>query len=577
MALWIVVAVVAFALRLARLDAALLSGREAHEAILAWRAVSGQGMPGAGYSPLLFVANALLFALCGAGDGLARVWPALLGGALALTPLLFRQRIGRVGALAAGLYLALSPTALFASRQVDGTAMAAVGGMVFLAGLVRFFDTDRRAWLTLAAGGLGLAVASSSAVYGLLLALGLAWLGLAWAWPAPSQEEGGSGFRWLWELLRPHLGHALVVFVLVGLAFSTGLGWNPAGFGATGDLVVAWFARFGPASSPVASPFALLAVYEPLGLVFGLGGLAWGVRRGRRFSVLMGLWAAVGALLLALMPSRAALDVLWVVVPLALLTGVAVEQLAQSLRERGEWLGEGLYVPVVLVLWCHFYLMLAHYAVFANPADLALALLTVVLQGLLAVVFALTIRLDSALRAVAVGTGIVLLVATFSAGWGVAHVRPADPRELLVREPTAIEARDLVQTLHDLSWREMGIPTTLPFTIQAASDSVLAWYLRDFSAARRVESLGVGGEIGPVLVTSQRDLSDPMLVGVPGDVGYVGQDFVLRRGWDALEAGCIWEWPPRCEGVVKWLLFRNTPSPPPVERWAVLWQRAEVE
>ena len=63
---WILVAVVALALRLAHLDSAPLNGSEAREAMLAWRAVTGRGTPGTGYSPLLFAANALLFALCGA-------------------------------------------------------------------------------------------------------------------------------------------------------------------------------------------------------------------------------------------------------------------------------------------------------------------------------------------------------------------------------------------------------------------------------------------------------------------------------------------------------------------------------
>jgi len=559
-ALWALVAVVALVLRLAHLDAAPLNGREAHEAMLAWRAVTGQGMPDAGYSPLLFAANGLLFALCGAGDGLARLWPALFGAGLALTPILLRQRIGRLGALAAGLYLAFSPTVLFASRQLDGAVVAAVGGMVFLGGMIRFFDTGRRPWLTFSAGGLALAVTSSSSAYGLLLALGLAGLILSRMWP---------------DLQSPtsSLRAGFVVFLLAGLAFSTGLGWNPAGVGAAGDLLLAWSARFDPASNPVALPLTLVAVYEPLALLFGVGGLVWSVRRGYCFGAMLGLWAGLGALLLALMPGRMVLDVLWVVLPLALLTGVAVELLVRSLRERGEWLGEGLYVPVLAILWGHFYLTLARYAVSGDSIDLALALLAIALQVLLVVVFALAMRSDSALRAVVVGVGIALLVATLSAGWGVAHVRPADPRELLVREPTAVETRDLVQTLRGLSWQETGMPTTLPFTFEAACDSVLAWYLRDFSAARQVENLdvGKGKEIAPVLVTSRCDLSDLTPTGVLDGVEYVGQDFVLRRSWDALEVGCTWEWPPRCDAAIRWLLFRRTPSPPIADEWAVLW------
>jgi len=558
-------------LRLVHLDAAPLNGREAHEAMLVWRAVTGQGMPAAGYSPLLFAANALLFALCGASDALARLWPALFGGALVLTPFLLRRRIGRVGALVAGLYLALSPVALVASRQLDGAVVAAVGGMAFLGGLVRFFDTEDRAWLSLSAGGLALAVTSSPSAYGLLLilALALAWPGLA------RREVRRSG-----EQLRPHLSRMFVTFLLTVLALSTGLGWNPAGLGAAGDLLPAWIARFGLVSNPVASPFALVIVYEPFALLFGLAGLAWAIRRGHRFGTLLGLWVGLGALLLFLMPGRAVVDVLWVVLPLAMLTGIATEALARELHTRGVWLSEGLYVPVVLTLWVYAYLVLARYATFGNSADLLVVLLVFVLQAILAVTFALTTAFDAMWRGFAVGTGVVLLAATFSAGWGVAYVRPADPRELLVREPAAVEVRDLVQTLRTLSWRETGIPTRLPFTLETGPDSVLAWYLRDFSAARRVESLaGLDAEeIGPLLVSPRRDWT---LAGVE----YAGQNFALRRFWDPAEIRCVWQWPlevsavepPHCSAAVGWLLRRRTPTSPVVDQSAVLWLRQDTQ
>jgi hypothetical protein len=403
---------------------------------------------------------------------------------------------------------------------------------------------------------LALAVTSSPSAYGLLLTLGLAWLLLAWAWP----DKNASHFT----LDVPRF---LLLFLVAVLALSTGMGWNLSGLGAAGDLLPTWLARFGTVVNPAPSPLAIAAVYEPLALLFGLGGLVWAIRRGHRFGVLLGMWAGLGALLLTLMPGRTPLDALVVVLPLALLTGLAIEWLVQSLQRWGEWLGEGLYVPVVLILWIHAYLVLARYAGRGDSRDLFMVLLVVVLQGLLATMFALAMRPDAALRGVAVGTGVALLAVTISAGWGVAYVRPADSRELLVRDPTAVEVRDLVQTLRDLSWRETGMPTTLSFTFEAAPDSVLAWYLRNFSRARRIESLEME-EVGRVAVTSRRDLE------LTDDADFVGQDFVLRRNWNLTEIGCAWEWPPRCDAAVEWLLRRRV-SLPAADQWVVLWLRQE--
>jgi len=588
-ALWILFAVLALVLRLVRLDAAPLNAQEAREAMLAWRAATGQGMPGGSYSPVLLALNALLFTLCGTSDSLARLWPALFGSALVLIPWLLRQRIGRVGALAASLYLALSPTALVASRQLDGATLVALGGMVLLGGLVRFLEADhdvtddpvtdhratvRRPWLAFAAGGLALAVASSPSAYGLLLSMALSWLLLAWVWP----DEGA---RRMWDRLRPHAAYLLLVFLLAMLALGTGLGWSPTGLGVAGGFLPAWIARFAPVMDRVASPLALLAVYEPLGLLFGLGGLVWAIQRGHRAGALLGLWASLGTLLATLMPGRLPSDVSWGLLPLVMLAGVATESLVQNLRERGTWLSEGLYVPVVVILWIHLVLMLGRYAtsVSGEPEYMALALLTAALQVLLAMIFALAMKVESAFRALGVGTGIVLLAITFAAGWRGANVIAADPREIVVGEPTAVEVRDLVQMLHSLSWRETGLPTTIPFTYQAAPDSVLAWYLRDFSAARRVEELRVEEGEGSPLVTERHDLSGGALgSGALGSaVHYVGQDFVLQRHWNPGEIACVWEWPPRCNAAAKWWMFRSTPTFPVADRWAVLWLPEGIE
>ncbi len=621
-ALWVLVGVGALALRLFQLDAAPLSALEAREGVLAWQAATGQGMPQAGgYSPLLFAVNTLLFTVFAAGDRLARLCPALFGAALALSPLLLRRCIGRMGALAAGLALALSPTTLFASRQLDGTVLAAVGAMALLSGLASRQDacrqdaggpSEQRTWPILSALGLALAVTASPSAYGFLLPLALSALIARKAQGAGGRmQEAGSETQDAGRMTqdaRRKTQHAtrntsrvfrdwlsIPIFLFAALSLSTGLGWNPSGLGAAGDLLWAWITRFGPALGPAASPdaqlapLALVAMYEPLTLVFGLGGLVWALRRGvpglrscarSRFGAWLGLWALLAILLLALMPGRAPLDVLWLVLPLALLSGLAVEALAQGLRERGEWLSEGLYVPVVVVLWSYLYLMLAHYTVYGEASDLALAVLVVSLQLVLAAIFALAMRLDAAVRAMAVATGVVLLALTCSVGVGLAYVRPADPREPLVRAPTAEGVRDLVSTLRDLSWRETGIPAALPVTVletqPASLPWALAWYLREFAAATNLPTTNLPTTNLPTtdlpfLITAHSSLEEPSLPEPLRGDPYVGQDFVLQHSWDRAQVACVWQWPLQCRGLANWLLFRASPALPVVEQRAALW------
>ncbi len=622
--LWVLVGVVALALRVYHLDAALLSGGEAREAAFAWQAVSGRPLnfgnfgldldPSQVYSPLLFAVNVGLMTVFGAGDGIVRLWPALCGVGLALTPFLLRRWIGRLGALAAGAYLAFSPTALFASRQVDGAITAAWGGMVALAGMVRFLDealsadgsagsveeghhSTKQAWLVVSALGLGLAVTSSGVAYGMLVPLGLVGLFILTLTltltltRTRTRTRAGLGQR-AWEALKPHALGFLGVTLLAALALATGLGWHRGGVGAAGDLLASWLARFRAAAVgtgtgvPPPSPLAMLIIYEPLALAFGVGGLAWslqrGWRRGRHLGILLGGGGIAGLFLLFLMPGRSSLDVLGVLVPLVMVAGLGMERFVGDLRRHGDWLGEGLHVPVVILLWVHLYLILTRYASSGNSADLMLGLAVVLLQLVLVSVFSIATSFSTALRAVVVGTGIVLMIGTVSAGWSGAFVRPSDPRELLVQDPSADGVRDLIQTLQDISWQEYGLPHTVAIRIQyeskdadedADTEPLLAWYLRDFEPVAEVDmDMGRGKADGELLVTVT-DLPSEAQIPMPEDRGeMVGQDFALRRRWDRGALTCTPGWPPQCRALVRWAFFRETFAPTEVSHWIVLWR-----
>lgn len=567
-ALWCLVGVAALLLRVAQLDGAPLAAYEAATATAAWRAATGQGLPVVDHNPFLLVGNSLLFTLFGASDALARLWPAVFGSLLALTPALLRRSLGRVGALAAGAYLALSPTALVACRQLDGTAIGAVGAMVCAGAIIRFLQTERPRWLTLAAVGLGLGVSSGASVYGLLVPLGFASVLLAQIWPG---DETSALVRDLTRI-RSRVLPCAPAFGAALLVFATGLGWYLPGIGGVGELLAAWIGRFGPDASRAASPLVLLVTYEPLALVFALGAFAWGLLRERRVTTLLGLWGALAIILLALMPGRMPVDLLWVVVPVGLLAGVGVDELV-----RDRWAVDSslrlVYGGIVLILWVNCYLMLARYAQRGGRSDLALVLIPVVLQGLSALTFSLVLGAKRTLRTAALGTGVVLLGATLAAAWGIAYRRPADPREALLQEPTAANVRDLVTTLEELSWRETGMPRSLRFPYEAPEDSVVTWYLRGFEQARRVDALEdlLPADVGSTAVRMGKDSAFPG----GGEETYMGQRFAVRRHWTprSLE----WRiWRPEGQAAVEWLLFRSGGPLPEADGYVTLWRTGDL-
>ncbi len=70
------------------------------------------------HGPILFHANALMYALFGDSDFSGRIYTALLGVAMVFTPLLFRRWLGKWGALIACVLILISPLLMFYNRYI---------------------------------------------------------------------------------------------------------------------------------------------------------------------------------------------------------------------------------------------------------------------------------------------------------------------------------------------------------------------------------------------------------------------------------------------------------------------------
>ena len=115
---YLLLALLALALRFAELDIVPMTDAESREALAAWRALYPEAAGGVivPQSPLLFFLHSLSFSLMGATELSARLFTALAGAAVVLLPLLFRDLIGQARALILSVLLACSPVLLAASR-----------------------------------------------------------------------------------------------------------------------------------------------------------------------------------------------------------------------------------------------------------------------------------------------------------------------------------------------------------------------------------------------------------------------------------------------------------------------------
>ncbi|MBN1179992.1 MAG: hypothetical protein JXD18_12330 [Anaerolineae bacterium] len=569
--LWGALVLVAAAVRLFDLGGAALSNAEAAQALAAHLTATGwQGSTAfvaAQPLPLLYHANTLLFSLFEAGNGLARLVPAVTGVGLALAPLLLRRQLGRWGALGAGGLLALSPTATLFSRTVDGAVPAAFGVLLLVGCAARFLETRRPRAIVGAGLGLAVALTAGAEAWGLLLGLVLALTAALWMW----RDETDAA----WLALRPALPKGLLAAGLGVLALGSGLLLDLPGLAATVNLLLDWLARFGAPAGVSATSATLLLAYEPLIVAAGLAGAVLAVWKRHTLGILVTFWAVVGAAQVLLMRHPLPGSLLCLLPPLALLGGIAIESLVQALQTHGHWGNEGLYLPITLVIWLHSGLNLARYANTADDVHWLLAWVTLLLQVLLAAAFGFAVSAPetededvrqmvrrgafATLRAGGVSLGIALLFVTFSTMWGASHFRANDPRELLLLEPPAAELDTLADVVYHVASHSVGAPPALALTFVGQPDPAVFWALRDFDPRVEPAQSAALAASPQVMVASSE---------APLPPGYFGETFTVQRSWTP-------QWSDRLD-TLRWLLYRQSSNAAvPTVRVAV-WVRNDL-
>jgi len=590
-AAYVLVGLLAAGLRFFQLGLRPLNEAEAVQALAALRFTQGasQAVP-AGTIPALFTGNVIGFFLMGAGDIAARWLPALAGVILALLPYGLRHRLGRGGALAASVLLALSPAAVFFSRALDSAILIATCGLAMAVGLVNYLDTRRPGFLYLAAVALGLGLCAGAGIYTLLLILAAFALLLYLGERLLHRETGWSSLAVAWWAIRGERGLSAKAGVVLMATFglgATAFVLHPPGLGHAADLIGAWAKGFlpEPNGQPFIYPLLLLLRYEPLILLLGLveAGRAvlgrraapwWVPQPGSSFpyTIFLILWAGAAAFVVLVAGHRPPGNLLLAVVPLALLAGQGIERAWRWLTDRALWPRAALTAAVALGLLVFLYLQVTAYSLASPASTVAIGGLTLYTTTTYLLLASLALLLVVGLGAVAwiwrgpelvVGGGwlaalLVLGLFGFKAMWGVNFAHAGDPRELMIVQTTTPDVRLLVDRLEALSLDKAGDVHTLPVTVDAATGPVVAWYLRAFDRQTVVESLANPPDTVAAVTLARQDL--PI-----GEV-FRGQGFPLRAYW--LPWG-LWG-----QGLVRWLLFTGD-SQPTVDREVVLWVASE--
>ncbi len=570
---WIILLTAATLMRIGGLAQTPLTPDESATALASLDIAQGRSAAPTGEGALLVVGNALLFALSGAGDGIARLLPALAGAALAAVPWLWRRRLGEVGALVAAGILGFSPLLLFASRSVSGTTVGLLGAVLLLTALFAGiggrddeddeFSSDedededespQSSWLVVA--GLALGLTGGAVFYDLMLAGFCAWFIYG--------RIRLKRLRWPFAMRDLLVGAAIAVLVSVGFGFH--MDWSGIGSGFAG-----WFNSWRTWGG--GAGLLLLAVYEPLTLLLALTGLGWGIARGNRRALVIGA-VAIPALVLALLHPGAS-TMLWTtfILPCAFLGGFGVQRVVEELPQSTRfWIL--LHIALEFLLWVPAGLALAAYAHNSNMAKqpgwliLLGAIVLLALHFLTAILFTFVMPATFVWRSTLLGLAVALLTAQYSAGWRLSLSASPTPAEPAAMVRTSPDVWNLRRTLDGLSIARGLRRDSVSLTLVASDPAKMAtlrWTLRDFPKTKIVAEWSAADNVFVIAPEWVRPS--------PDSGAWRGMRFVAINRSTGRVPGCQSLYPLVCVEWVGWYMYREAPADMVLSESMMLWER----
>lgn len=493
--LFVLAFLLALGLRCLLLNHLPLNDAEAVQALEALSAAGSSAVTLTGAPAYTAPASALM-AIFGAGDGLARFWPAVVGAGMALLPLLFRRWLGRVPAIILAFFIALDPVLISASRQANASVLAAA----FLLAAVGFICT--RKW---SAAGIfaGLALAGGEYFWFGAVVLGLAVLIL---WGIGSKKNGQSdeepAAMTAFDGLRFSISLA-AAFVL----YSTRMLTLPQGLSAAFSGLPEFLQGFG-AGSTISRPWILFALASTaplaviLGFVRGITGLFRRDPVDRR--LVIGFLTAMSLLLVY--PGRSALNLVWAVIPLWALSArlVANFNLGEKKDRMARLIQASLTFTMIIFCWLvNLGNMLYPSLDITTVQYLAVTIVSLLLIVAATILVAYGWTPRAALSGLCLGLGLVAVFISLSNSWRATGLGIHPEAEVVSQAPVVDVQRRLLTTLDEFSrWNKSGADA-LDIVLLGIDRPSLKWALRDYPNVLSTAFLAAGNSPDAIITLPQ--------------------------------------------------------------------------
>ncbi len=530
-------------------------------------------------SSLLLNGNALMMLMFGASDGVVRALPALAGSLLVLLPLWLKPQLGKSGTLMTMVFLAISPTLIFATRHNTPEVLTAAAGLTVVVCATRYMDRRNSSAIYAGAVAFALLMASGYPAYTYLIAFApfVATRYLAGSLTRPATDASAAeeespanpetfGPREIVSDRRILARAGLLagaVFAIVSTAALTNLRVIQAGL--AGPLAE-WLSGFGSTNlTSMGTQLATLVSYEGVLLVAALMGAVLFLRDRNRFGRLLVWWLVAGTLIGVIGGAEQSLALVAGLVPAALLAGSAAGRLLDRLQGAGQLTNLIAVALGLIILSVPGYVSITFTSYVANNAGQRTLALGFLISIVIAIIIGFTLSVflhgfDVTSRSFA-GAGLVAGLKITSRSFAVAglvagllftfrvatnlNLHPnANPNELLTPAVTSPDVRRLMYDFGVLV--DVIHINRAPRSVQIETGvgPVLRWYMRDQENVSFVS----GSSGSPSIY-----IGDPT-VAPPLGGAYVSQRYRIASSGQLRIT--------RPDELTRWLMFRESSTAP---------------
>jgi hypothetical protein len=550
--IYMLILLLGIAFRFINLGSLPLSDVESSVSLHALSLISGE--KSASVSDQTFLSNiqAVLFFLFGNSNFIAKLFPAVVGVLSILVPFIFRNYVNPKMMVILSFWIALSPTFISLSRQVDST-------IIFLFSIFLFIYFFIKQSVIPSAIFFVICILSGKVI---LMFLVPSFFSMMYVYLFLNKQNNPiydkiiqlfKSFQWKKFSLNSIGAYALLS--TFGFIF-------PGQFSGIGYGIFSYFNSFSKISIVTLSDLVRgLLFYEIAAILFGLIGTIFIIRKNQIAGLFMTGMITFSIVQIVLMSEKSIVMNVTIVFTLMIAGSYFVNQYLFIPRQ----LNSKILVVTLIALAILFFISLAFMSMFANSYQgeqedtlriffIIAGFALIIGAGLLA---GWAISWEIAGKSFLLLSVTYLLIFTISASVNASGFRIPYQNEILSINPVPIENDLLIQTLESYSEWNYGHKKSIKIHILGNQPPSMFWALRNFDNISKGDVIPLDQEIDAIISNADQNL-------VQAD-SYRGQDILWtsKPAWDSMSAN----------ETTQWLLTRRAPQDMLFQKSNIIWIR----